>query len=161
MIVEVVPSALAGERLDRIVALLLDVSRSAAAAVIEAGGATVDGERCTTGKLRLELGQEVGVDPSAVPVAALPGPDAAVAFGVYPANHASTFSSAVPVFPATGRPNAARVPVPDWTFCSRMRVTIAAVPSEMARRRIGVPQPASVSTVPSARTTRRIAIGSA
>jgi hypothetical protein len=80
---------------------------------------------------------------------------------VYPANQASTLSSAVPVFPAAGRPNAARVPVPDWTFCSSTRVTIAATPSEIARLRLGLPQPASVSTLPLGSTTRRIAIGSA
>ena len=40
-------------------------------------------------------------------------------------------------------------------------MTTAAVPSEIARWRFGLPQPASVSTVPSGRTTRRIAIGSA
>jgi 23S rRNA pseudouridine1911/1915/1917 synthase len=82
VIVEIVPAALAGERLDRIVALMLDVSRSLAAAVIDAGGAAVDGSPCTTGKLRLLEGQEVGVDPSTVPVASLPGPDPSVAFGV-------------------------------------------------------------------------------
>ena len=67
MIVEIVPAALAGERLDRIVALMLDVSRSPAAAVIAAGGAAVDGAPCTIGKLRLLEGQEVAVDPAAVP----------------------------------------------------------------------------------------------
>ncbi len=44
MIVEIVPPALAGERLDRIVALMLDVSRSVASKVIETGGVAVDGE---------------------------------------------------------------------------------------------------------------------
>jgi 23S rRNA pseudouridine1911/1915/1917 synthase len=82
VIVETVPAALAGERLDRIVALMLDVSRSLAAAVIDAGGAAVDGRACTTGKLRLLEGQEVAVDPAAVPVASLPGPDPSVEFGV-------------------------------------------------------------------------------
>jgi 23S rRNA pseudouridine1911/1915/1917 synthase len=82
MIVETVPAALAGERLDRVVALVLDVSRSAAAAVIDAGGATVDGEVCTIGKLRLTEGQEVAVDPGAVPETGLPQPDPAVTFGV-------------------------------------------------------------------------------
>ena len=82
MIVETVPAALAGERLDRIVALMLDVSRSVAAAVIDAGGAAVDGRPCTMGKLRLLEGQAVAVDASAVPVASLPGPDPAVQFGV-------------------------------------------------------------------------------
>jgi 23S rRNA pseudouridine1911/1915/1917 synthase len=82
VIVETVPAALAGERLDRIVALMLDVSRSVAAAVIDAGGAAVDGRPCATGKLRLAEGQEVAVDPEAVPAASLPGPDPAVEFGV-------------------------------------------------------------------------------
>ena len=82
MIVENVPAALAGERLDRIVALILDVSRSVAAAVIDAGGATVDGATCTSGKLRLVEGQEVAVDPTAVPVASLPEPEPSVEFGV-------------------------------------------------------------------------------
>ena len=82
MITEVVPAALAGERLDRVVALVLDVSRSVAAAVIEAGGASVDGEVCTTGKLRLTEGQEVSVDPDAVPVAGSPQADPSVVFTV-------------------------------------------------------------------------------
>ena len=38
MISERVPAALAGERVDRVVALLADVSRSAAVAVIDPGG---------------------------------------------------------------------------------------------------------------------------
>jgi 23S rRNA pseudouridine1911/1915/1917 synthase len=82
VITEIVPAALAGERLDRVVALVLDVSRSVAAGVIEGGGATVDGEVCTVGKLRLTEGQEVTVDPDAVPVAGTPQPDASIAFTV-------------------------------------------------------------------------------
>lgn len=82
MIVEIVPAALAGERLDRVVALVLDVSRSAASAVVEAGGASVDGAVATSGKLRLVAGQEVAVDPTALPVAGLPEPDPAVEFAV-------------------------------------------------------------------------------
>jgi 23S rRNA pseudouridine1911/1915/1917 synthase len=64
------------------VALLLDVSRSAAATVIEAGGAGVDGAVCTSGKLRLVEGQRVEVDPSKVPVASLPGAEPDIEFGV-------------------------------------------------------------------------------
>jgi 23S rRNA pseudouridine1911/1915/1917 synthase len=82
MIDETVPAALDGERLDRIVALMLDVSRSVAAAVIEAGGASVDGEVCRSGKLRLVTGQTVAADPDAVVLPGLPGPDPAVAFTV-------------------------------------------------------------------------------
>lgn len=59
---EIVPAALAGERLDRVVAIVLDVSRSVATAIIEAGGATVDGEPATSGKLRLVEGQRVTAD---------------------------------------------------------------------------------------------------
>ena len=79
---EVIPAALAGERLDRIVAILLDVSRSVAATVIAAGGATVDGEVATTGKIRMEEGQEVAVNPDAIPVDVPPQADASVVFGV-------------------------------------------------------------------------------
>ena len=43
MIHEEIPAALAGERLDRIVALITDASRSDAAALVAAGGVEVDG----------------------------------------------------------------------------------------------------------------------
>jgi 23S rRNA pseudouridine1911/1915/1917 synthase len=82
VIVETVPAALAGERLDRVVALVLDVSRSVASAVIHAGGAHVDGEVAASGKVRLAEGQVVAVDPGAVPVAGLPEPDPSVSFTV-------------------------------------------------------------------------------
>lgn len=81
-LVEVVPAALDGERLDRIVALLLDVSRSVATAVIGAGGATVDGESAASGKIRLVEGQVVTVDPDAVPVDEPPQADESVQFRV-------------------------------------------------------------------------------
>ncbi len=82
MIVEQVPAALAGERLDRIVALIGDLSRAEAAATIAAGGVRVDGQPAASGKIRLVEGQEVEVDPSAVPGPVLPTSDLAVEFGV-------------------------------------------------------------------------------
>jgi 23S rRNA pseudouridine1911/1915/1917 synthase len=82
MIRETVPAALAGQRLDRIVALIADVSRADAAAVIAAGGATVDGVVALTGKVRLGEGSEVTVDPEAIPRASLPQPQSDVAFSV-------------------------------------------------------------------------------
>lgn len=82
MIREEVPSALAGQRLDRVVALLADISRSAAAVVIDAGAARVDGEVATSGKVRLTAGQVVEVDPAAIPVTPPPGPDDSVVFGI-------------------------------------------------------------------------------
>ena len=75
MIREVVPAALDGERLDRVVALVADVSRSAAAAVIAAGGVTVDGGSPASGKLRLREGQHVEVDPATIPRSSLPEAD--------------------------------------------------------------------------------------
>ena len=82
VIVELVPPALAGERLDRIVALMLDISRSVAVAVIEAGGVSVDGAAATTGKVRLAEGQEVGADPSGDPGRSSARADPTVVFDV-------------------------------------------------------------------------------
>ena len=82
MIEETIPAALAGERLDRVVALIADISRSEASAAIAAGGVTVDGARATAGKVRLDEGTTVMVDPSTVPVVAPPGPNPDVDFGV-------------------------------------------------------------------------------
>ena len=67
MIDEVVPAALDGERLDRIVALIADVSRSDATVMIAAGGASVDGVVARSGKVRLVEGQQVSVDPASRP----------------------------------------------------------------------------------------------
>jgi 23S rRNA pseudouridine1911/1915/1917 synthase len=82
VIVEAVPAALAGERLDRIVALVADVSRSVAAAVIAGGGVTVDGETETSGKVRLDEGRVVAVDPNRLPVEQRPSADPGVEFAV-------------------------------------------------------------------------------
>ncbi len=82
MIREAVPSALAGQRLDRVVALIGDLSRAEAAATIEAGGVRVDDAPAASGKVRLTEGQIVEVDPSAVPAKPLPTADGAVDFGV-------------------------------------------------------------------------------
>ncbi len=82
MIVEEVPAALDGQRLDRIVALVGDISRSDAAKTIEAGGVSVDGEPAPSGKVRLVEGQRVEVDPGAFPVTELPGPESGIEFGI-------------------------------------------------------------------------------
>jgi 23S rRNA pseudouridine1911/1915/1917 synthase len=82
VISERVPSALVGERLDRIVSLLADVSRSVATAAIAAGGVCVDGAPATSGKVRLDEGALVEVDPEVIPAPALPSADPAVEFGI-------------------------------------------------------------------------------
>ena len=61
MISEQIPAALAGERLDRIVALIAECSRSEAVVLLEAEGVTVDGVVEVRGKLRIEEGQTVEV----------------------------------------------------------------------------------------------------
>jgi 23S rRNA pseudouridine1911/1915/1917 synthase len=82
VIAERVPAALDGERLDRIVALLADVSRSAAATAIAAGGVSVDGAVEPSGKVRLAEGAMVAVDPATLPRPSLPTADPTVAFEV-------------------------------------------------------------------------------
>jgi 23S rRNA pseudouridine1911/1915/1917 synthase len=63
-----VPDALAGERLDRIVALEAGVSRHEAASSISAGGVTVNGRVVAKGSTRVEAGDviEADVAPAAV-----------------------------------------------------------------------------------------------
>lgn len=82
MIEEQIPAALAGERLDRIVALIIDCSRSDAAAVVAAGGVHLDGEPFLVGKARVREGQLVVIDESLVPSIPLPEADPTVQFEV-------------------------------------------------------------------------------
>jgi len=82
VIAEIVPSALAGERLDRIVSFVADISRSHAAATIAAAGVRVDGAPAASGKVRLVEGQLVEVDESTIPRVVLPVADPSVVFEV-------------------------------------------------------------------------------
>lgn len=82
MISDKIPAALAGERIDRVVALLADVSRSHAAAIIDAGGVRVDDQPVTSGKMRLTEGQLVEVDPSVIEPDGPPEADPSVVFTV-------------------------------------------------------------------------------
>lgn len=79
---EEVPVALAGERLDRVVSIIADVSRAEATRLIESGGVGVDGEACGRGKLRLRQGQLVEVDLAMLPVEEPPAADATVVLDV-------------------------------------------------------------------------------
>ncbi len=60
--IEEIPTNLDGERLDRIVAMLGDVSRAEAAALINAGKVVLDGVVITSGKARLRAGQRIEFD---------------------------------------------------------------------------------------------------
>ncbi|MBI4883923.1 MAG: RluA family pseudouridine synthase [Actinobacteria bacterium] len=76
------PAALAGERLDRIVSLIIDCSRSDAAAVVAAGGVQLDGALATVGKIRVNEGQVVRIDESMLPTIPLPEADDTIQFDV-------------------------------------------------------------------------------
>lgn len=78
MIVETVPAALDGQRLDRVVALAADISRAEATAVIAAGGVRVDDVDATSGKVRLVEGQVVAIDPGLLPQHEPPAPDPSI-----------------------------------------------------------------------------------
>jgi 23S rRNA pseudouridine1911/1915/1917 synthase len=74
---EEVPGNLAGERLDRVVSMIADVSRSTAAALIAGGHVRLDGAGAE-GKQRLLPGQIVEIDLAGVPVRTGPLADATV-----------------------------------------------------------------------------------
>ena len=82
MIEEEIPAALDGERLDRIVSLITDCSRSDATILVSAGGAFIDAEVHLIGKIRVRAGQVVRVDPSFLPVTEPPAADPTVDFTV-------------------------------------------------------------------------------
>ena len=56
---EETPCALAGERLDRVVALMAGVSRSVAARMVDEGAVTVDGVVAAAGSARVEAGSRI------------------------------------------------------------------------------------------------------
>ena len=82
MIEEEIPSALAGDRLDRVVALLADLSRAQSAALISGGGVSVDGETAIAGKVKLEVGQVIRIDTTRLPEKELPKPDPSVVLDI-------------------------------------------------------------------------------
>jgi len=82
VIEEEIPSALAGDRLDRIVALLADLSRAQSAALISGGGVIVDGETALAGKVKLEVGQVIRIDTTKLPEKELPKADPSVVLDI-------------------------------------------------------------------------------
>jgi 23S rRNA pseudouridine1911/1915/1917 synthase len=108
MIREEIPLALAGERLDRIVALITDGSRSDAAALVAAGGVHVDGTVMTSGRQRLKLGQVIDVDETKLPTTDPPAADAAVEYSVvYADEHVIVVDkpAGLVVHPGAGNPS--------------------------------------------------------
>lgn len=107
MIDETVPEVLAGERLDRYVSLVLEVSRSSSASLISAGAVEVNGAVETTRSRSLSAGDRVRVvaqpddDPG-------PAPDADVDFDVIHADEHLVVVDKPPglvVHPGAGNPD--------------------------------------------------------
>jgi 23S rRNA pseudouridine1911/1915/1917 synthase len=112
MIVEEIPAALAGERVDRIVALITQASRTDAAGLVAAGAVRVDGEVATSGKVRLREGQRVAIDETKLPAPQRPEPDPAVAVPVVHADdHVIVVDkpAGLVVHPGAGHPDATLV----------------------------------------------------
>lgn len=80
LIDEIVPAALDGERLDRLVALLADVSRAEAGRLLAAGAVSVNGAAHAKGSMRVTEGDRVLFDaPDAIVTALVPDPEIAFA----------------------------------------------------------------------------------
>lgn len=75
MIDEVIPSALDGERLDRIVAMVAGVTRAVASDTVNAGAVLLDGQVCTVGRQRVHAGQRLQMEPPVVSDSSSPQAD--------------------------------------------------------------------------------------
>ena len=79
---EVVPAALSGERVDKVVALLTGLARSEVAALVDAGGVRVGGQAVGARSRRLAEGEELEVDVAVAGSPAGVAADPAVAVAV-------------------------------------------------------------------------------
>jgi 23S rRNA pseudouridine1911/1915/1917 synthase len=82
MITEIVPPVLDGERLDRVVALIADVSRAQAAQLVSLGAVHVDEVQILVGRHKVKQGQTLWVDESMVEQPQPPAADPEVRFEV-------------------------------------------------------------------------------
>lgn len=81
-IAETIPTSLAGVRIDRVVSLIADISRNAAAMLIEAGGVSVDGSVVSSGKEKMIEGQSIIIDVAQAKGPELPAADTTKAMDV-------------------------------------------------------------------------------
>ena len=79
---EVVPAALDGERLDRVVALLADVSRNRAGATVDACAVYVDGTGATVRSRKVRAGEELVGNGLEREIARVPAGDGSVTLSV-------------------------------------------------------------------------------
>ena len=81
-VAETIPASLADVRIDRVVSLIADVSRSAAAALISAGAVTLDGMVVIAGKEKVLEGQSITIDVAKASGPALPSADASLTLDI-------------------------------------------------------------------------------
>jgi 23S rRNA pseudouridine1911/1915/1917 synthase len=104
---ETVPAALDGERVDRIVAMLGGVSRAVATALVARQAVAVDGAVVTAGSQRVRQGQVIAFDLGAEPGARGPAPDPSIPVEVVHADDAVIVVDKQPglvVHPGAGNP---------------------------------------------------------
>ena len=77
-VVAAIPESLAGERIDRVVAMVTDVSRTEAARLVADGAVRLDGVVATRGADRLTGPGEIAIDLAATVAAALPQADPSI-----------------------------------------------------------------------------------
>ncbi|MFM8815278.1 MAG: RluA family pseudouridine synthase [Actinomycetes bacterium] len=108
MLIETIPAALHDQRLDRVVALIADISRASTATLIELGGVTLDGIAGIAGKVKVKEGQEVIINTSMIPEKELPQGDAEVVLDVVYVDDDVIVVNKAPgivVHPGAGNPN--------------------------------------------------------
>jgi len=108
VLIETIPAALHEQRLDRVVALIADISRASTATLIELGGVTLDGVAGVAGKVKVKEGQEVTINTSMIPEKELPQGDASVVLDVVYADDDVIVVNKAPgivVHPGAGNPN--------------------------------------------------------
>lgn len=108
MMNETIPSALHDQRIDRVVALIADVSRAATASLIAAGGVILDGVVVTAGKIKVREGQSISVDTALLPTKEMPKADSSIEVSVVFADDDVIVVNKAPgivVHPGAGNPS--------------------------------------------------------
>ncbi len=75
---ETLPEVLAGERVDRVVAMITGCSRSEAADLVAGGQVTLDGDPVTTRSVKVRAGQVIEIDDSGLGSVEAVGPDPSI-----------------------------------------------------------------------------------
>jgi 23S rRNA pseudouridine1911/1915/1917 synthase len=111
-LVVTVPDSLGGVRVDRVVALLADLPRTAVDGLVDDGRVALDGRVVRRRSVLVRAGQELRVERPEDPVDAAPGPDESVEFAVVEADDDVIVvdkPAGLVVHPGAGHPDATLV----------------------------------------------------